>query len=223
MFKIILTICLLLLPVTVTARGDTDWLEVDYDEQCYIEIEKCFANEFYSNDDTSVYTGFLLFLDNYNVLSKHYNAETIFNRVSRLSKENTKGLFLIEARLYLYGPHVSIDLDRALNIMNSSKYLDENNPDHAILLGAIYYQLYLKSKKTNTFYANRAIELLLFSYNYDERYSTRGLVVLLIGKNNFSDFKKAGPVLKYLAQHGGDKEKQYYQEYLEALASYPQK
>lgn len=198
-------------------KGDTNWVTLSDDKECRERLEDCFDERFFSENDLEVVQAAFLYLDNISLLSHHYSLPSFLKRLSAQSKTNKADLFLYEAMIYFHGEHVEQDMDKAISILESSKYLSYNNPEHLLALGQAYYVKFMSTGRSNEDYYEKAKSLLLKAYEFDDEYMTRALAMILFLSNDKSDFDMAGRLFKHFADTGNSSDIKRYKFYLDTL------
>lgn len=193
-----------------------DVAEEVYSQECLNSLTVCFDKNYHSNLNDQIVGAIILYLSNFDTLSKHYPYGLLLKRINELSTEVTGDLFQVEAIIYLNGTHVPADFDKAIHIMESNPSFNERDPDDLILLGVAYWMKFSTTGKNDVVSYKQAKQLLLRAYEFGEQYSTKYLAFVLLATENVEDVKLAGKVLKYLAFYSAatEDDKKRYQMYL---------
>ncbi|MDE1243288.1 hypothetical protein [Vibrio aestuarianus] len=137
--------------------------------------------------------------------------------LSKKSRKNKKQAFLIEASIYFYGEHFNQNYDKAIEIIESSQFFSESEPEQLIILGQSYYFKYILSDMTSSSFYFKAKKYLRKSYELDSGYATRELAFLLIRSESLDDLEIAGDIFEIFANEGKEEDIRNYKAYLRAI------
>ena len=190
-----------------------------FSENCLISVKQCFDKGFVSENNETVVKSILLYLDNYDVMSKHYDYTSLLNKLSEVSKLGDNNLFLVEAIIYFQGFHVLQNANKAVDVLEKNKLLDYDNPLHLMIIGKAYYFLFLENDKKNIEELNKARNYLLQAFNMGREHATRALALILVNSSNIEDVIMAGEVLRYFSESeiGTKLDRDKYNKYLDVM------
>ncbi|SBS64004.1 hypothetical protein VAT7223_01961 [Vibrio atlanticus] len=201
----------------VFADGDISWVNAQNKYSCAKELENCFMDDFTSEEDSKVVDGIFLYLDNIDYLSHYYSKTKFLERLAVISKKNENYAFLIEASIYYHGDGFVQDLDKSIDIIESSPFYSENDPDQMIILGKSYYWKFTKSKEPPLDWHIKAKKYLKKSYKLDENYASRELAFILIEDENSEDLELAGDLFRRFAETGDEDDVYTYELYIQSM------
>lgn len=198
----------------VLGEGDTSWLNARNEYSCSTELEQCFLDNFSSEDDKKVVDGIFLYLENIDYLSNYYSKTKFLKELAVISKENENFAFLIEAGIYFNGEGFEKNLDKSIEIIESSAFYNENDPDQMILLGLSYYNKYTTSNEHPLDWYLKAKKYLKKSYELDNGYVTRELSYVLAGSKDMQELELAGDVFKFFSETGDEDDVYNYEVFI---------
>ena len=216
MYQILVFFLVVLISPQVFSEGDTSWLKAKNKYSCSKELEQCFVDDFSSEDDEKVVDGIFLYLENINYLSKHYSKTKFLKDLSVISEKNEKFAFLIEAGIYFNGGAFEKNIDKSIEIIESSLFYNENNPDQMIILGQSYYIKYTTSKEHPLDWYLKAKKYLKKSYELDNSYVTRELSYILAGSRDMKELELAEDVFKFFAKTGDEGDVYNYEVFIQS-------
>lgn len=199
------------------AEGDISWVNAENRHSCTKELELCFLDDFTSEDDSKVVDGIFLYLDNIDYLSDYYSKDKFLDDLGEISKKNKNYAFLIEASIYYHGEGFVQDLDKSIDIIESSPFYNENDPDQMVILGQSYYLKFKAEKEPSLDLYLKAKDYLKKSYDLDKNYATRDLAFLLIKSKDIEDLELAGSIFKTFAEVGDEDDVYNYEVYLKGM------
>lgn len=217
MYQMLAFLLVLFMSPQVFSEGDTNWLNPENKYYCAKELETCFLDDFPSEDDAAVVDGIFLYLDNIDYLSNYYSKEKFLNELAVISKKNKNFAFLIEASIYFNGGVVEQNVDKAIEIIESSPFYNESDPNQIIILGRSYYLKFTMSKKPPVDWCLKAKEYLKKSYELDKAYVTRELSYILARSTDMKELELAGEVFKFFAETGDEGDVYNYEVYLKGM------
>ena len=201
----------------VFAEGDISWVNATNKYSCTKELETCFFDDFNSEEDSKVVDGIFIYLDNINYLSGFYSKKKFLKKLEIISKKNENYAFLIEASIYYHGEGFVRNLDKAIEIVESSPFYNENDPDQMSILGLSYYFKFTEAKDAPLDWYLKAKNYLKKSYQLDENYVTRELAFALIKSRNLQDLELAGDIFRRFAEIGDEDDVYNYDVYLKGM------
>ncbi|MDE1264052.1 hypothetical protein [Vibrio aestuarianus] len=217
MYQMLAFLLVLFMSPQVFSEGDTNWLKPENKYYCAKELETCFLDDFSSEDDAAVVDGIFLYLDNIDYLSNYYSKEKFLNELAVISKKNKNFAFLIEASIYFNGGVVEQNVDKAIEIIESSPFYNESDPNQMIILGRSCYLKFTMSKKPPVDWSLKAKEYLKKSYELDKAYVTRELSYILARSTDMKELELAGEVFKFFAETGDEGDVYNYEVYLKGM------
>lgn len=217
MYQMLVLLLGLFMSPQVFSEGDTSWLHAKSEHSCTKELEQCFLDDFSSEDDAKVVDGILLYLDNIVYLSNYYDKKKFLNELAVISKENENFAFLIEAGIYFNGGVAEQNVDKAIEIIESSQFYNENDPDQMVILGRSYYLKFAMSNEPPFDLYLKAKEYLNKSYELDKSYVTRELAFILTRSRDMKELELAGDIFKFFADTGDEDDVYNYEVYIEGM------
>ncbi|MDE1327266.1 hypothetical protein [Vibrio aestuarianus] len=217
MYQMLAFLLVLFMSPQAFSEGDTNWLNPENKYYCAKELEICFLDDFSSEDDAAVVDGIFLYLDNVDYLSNYYSKEKFLNELAVISKKNKNFAFLIEASIYFNGGVVEQNVDKAIEIIESSPFYNESDPNQMIILGRSYYLKFTMSKKPPVDWYLKAKKYLKKSYELDKAYVTRELSYILARSTDMKELELAGEVFKFFAETGDEGDVYNYEVYLKGM------
>lgn len=217
MYQTIIFLLALFTSSHALAEGDTSWLNAKNKYSCSMDLEQCFLDDFLSEDDEKVVDGIFLYLDNIDYLSNYYSKTKFLKNLAVISKKNENFAFLIEANIYLDGDNFEQDLDKSIEIIESSPFYNENDPDQMVILGRSYYLKFTMAKESSLDLYLNAKKYLKKSYELDESYATRELAFLLVKSRDLKDLKLAGDIFRVFSETGDADDVYNYEVYIKGM------
>ena len=217
MYQILVFLLALFMSSQVFADGDISWVNAKNKYSCTKELDTCFLEDFTSEEDSKVVDGIFFYLDNINYLSHYYNKTKFLDRLDSISKKNENYAFLIEASIYYHGEGFVQDLDKSIEIIESSPFYNENDPDQMIILGQSYYLKFTRSKEPPLDWYIKAKEYLKKSYTLDRSYATRELAFILIKSRDLDDLELAGDIFRIFSEIGDEEDVYNYEVYIKGM------
>lgn len=217
MYQMLVFLLVLFMTPQVFSEEDTSWLNARNKYFCSKDLEQCFLDDFSSEDDAKVVDGILLYLENIDYLSNYYSKKKFLSELEIISKKNKSFAFLIEASIYFNGEGFVQDVDRSIEIVESSPFYNESDPNQMIILGRSYYLKLTMSNKPPVDWYLKAKKYLKKSYELDKSYVTRELSYVLVRSRDMEDLELAGEIFKFFAETGDEEDVHNYDVYIRGM------